>query len=551
MFYSYLLTNIALPTVQGILTEEDIRNIKMFALRLSFHLTHRFHEQFRVAFSEDIKLHSLYVMHRRIAILAGIVPELYDCCPTNCCAYTAGFKDKHACPYCAEARFDSNGKPRATFEYIPLIPRLQALFQNPDYIRRLQYRTERATSADLISDIFDGSHFKSLLNRQVCVNGVEYEHCFFDDNRDLAFCLLGDGFSMFKRAHRGQADAWPFIAIPYSLDPEIRTHIENVLPLFIIGGPSAPKNFNSFLHPFTEEGKLLAIGVRTFDALAKAMFPLRGYFLTHSGDMVAIRFTQCMKGPNAFCPCRQCRIHGYRDNENESTRYYVPLVPPIGTQDSIDGKSWDPANLPMRTDEEVLRHIAHIRAGPTKRERERRALIYGLNGASVLYSLPSISPTRSFPFEGMHLLFENHIPNMVKFWKGTYAWLDEGTGEYVIPKKIWEAIGLETVAAVKCLPSSFVSRIPDISQDSQFFTAEAWSFWFVYLAPHLLKGRFRKNKYYTHMLQLVEIIKMVLQFSITRAEVQSLRAKVIDYIEKYEKCVAYTILCLFPSLHLP
>ena len=130
------------------------------------------------------------------------------------------------------------------------------------------------------------------------------------------------------------------------------------------------------------------------------------------------------------------------------------------------------------------------------------------------------------------------IPNLVKFWKGTYGDghpLPEGTGEYIIPSHIWELIGKETVAAVKTIPSTFVSALQNIHLDPQFYTAEAWSFWFIFLAPYLLKGRFRKNKYYTHMLQLVEILKMVLQFDITRAHVQLLCARVIDYVKDFEK----------------
>lgn len=489
-----------------------------------------------MAFSEDIRLHSLYMLHRRIAILSDIVPQLIDCCPANCCAYTGNLIDKDTCPYCLLSRFKSNGKPEATFEYIPMVPRLQALFQNSTFSQRLRYRTERKPSPNHISDIFDGSHFKSLLKRHVVIDGIEYSHKFFDDWHDIPTGILGDGFQMFKRARKGHASAWPFILINYGLNPNVRTHIENIMPLFIIGGPTTPKDFNSFLYPFIEESKSLAIGVKTFDAADRSLFTLRSYPIVNSGDMIAIRYTQGMKGPNAFSPCRLCRIYGFRDVRGKQKTYYVPLTPPFGTPESNDNKEWDPLNLPMRTDNEILQQIAEIQRGQTKTERERRAKTYGINGKSILFSLPSISPTNSFPFEGMHLLFENHIPNLVKLWKGTYAkGLDEGTGEYVIPDHIWEIIGKETVAAVKTIPSAFVSRLQNIYLDPQFYTAEAWSFWFVHLAPHLLKGRFRKEKYYRHMLQLVDIIKIILQFDITRADVEILRAKVVDYIQKYEK----------------
>ena len=41
--------------------------------------------------------------------------------------------------------------------------------------------------------------------------------------------------------------------------------------------------------------------------------------------------------------------------------------------------------------------------------------------------------------------------------------------------------------------------------------------------------------WYYNMLQLVEILKMVLQFDITHAHVQLLHARVIDYVKDFEK----------------
>ena len=69
------------------------------------------------------------------------------------------------------------------------------------------------------------------------------------------------------------------------------------------------------------------------------------------------------------------------------------------------------------------------------------------------------------------------------------------------------------------------------------FTAESWCFWFVYLAPFLLENRFPKKKYYTHMQELSNIMKVTLQFHITAEEVDDIEEHLCKWVEKYEKYV--------------
>lgn len=100
------------------------------------------------------------------------------------------------------------------------------------------------------------------------------------------------------------------------------------------------------------------------------------------------------------------------------------------------------------------------------------------------------------------------------------------TEDYVIPMAVWEEIGIETADAVKIIPAAFVRVLPNIAKERAFFTAESWCFWFLYLAPTLLKGRFQNAKYHRHLCDLVEIMKISLQFSITHHEIDNLEAKI-------------------------
>ncbi|KAJ7206334.1 hypothetical protein GGX14DRAFT_367370 [Mycena pura] len=130
---------------------------------------------------------------------------------------------------------------------------------------------------------------------------------------------------------------------------------------------------------------------------------------------------------------------------------------------------------------------------------------------------------------------ENIIPNLVKLWSGDFKGLDTGTENYELPDEVWEEIWEETVAAMPNLPADFVRLL---GKGFSYFTAEAWCFWFVFLAPVQLKGRL-PTKYYNHACQLSNILKTCIQFVITLIQVAALKTDIIDWVRKYEQYVLY------------
>ena len=66
-------------------------------------------------------------------------------------------------------------------------------------------------------DIFDRSHYQSLLNTTVPTDGA-YPFFFFSDECDIALGLLTDGFAPFKRH---DVTRWTIILFNYNLPPEI------------------------------------------------------------------------------------------------------------------------------------------------------------------------------------------------------------------------------------------------------------------------------------------------------------------------------------------
>ena len=138
----------------------------------------------------------------------------------------------------------------------------------------------------------------------------------------------------------------------------------------------------------------------------------------------------------------------------------------------------------------------------------------------------------------MHLIWENLMKNLFALWSGTYKDLDEGSGSYEFLPDVWEAIGKASAASGDSVPYVFGPRPPNIASDKISWTAETRSFWTLYMAPALLRGRFRHQKYYDHFIKLVQLLHTCLQFEITDAEVTSLRTGFASWVKTYEECVA-------------
>ena len=104
--------------------------------------------------------------------------------------------------------------------------------------------------------------------------------------------------------------------------------LAHIIPLAIIPGPKAPKDFNSFLWPFVDECKKLAKGVWAFDAHANEAFKLHIYPISVHGDMMAMNHVMIFKGPNGKSCCCACHIIGVQDTSHPHTPLYVLLTQP-------------------------------------------------------------------------------------------------------------------------------------------------------------------------------------------------------------------------------
>jgi hypothetical protein len=327
----------------------------------------------------------------------------------------------------------------------------------------MQYRHRREHKQGVSADIFDGENYRSLRGQRVTVGSKTYNHEYFEDSRDVALGLSTDGFAPFKRR---VSTAWPIILFNYNLPPDIRFHLANILALGIIPGPKKPVDYDSFLWPFLQELFRLAVGVRAFDGITSQVFLLRAYLIVAFGDMPAMALLMRMKGHSGISPCRMCEIIGLRRPDSGATAHYVPLDrskhPKVRRNTSLV-RSYDPDNLPIRSRDGFFAQAREIQSARTNTDYNDLSKKYGVNGVPLLLHVSSLTFPTGYPYEVMHLFWENLVKNLVLLWTGNFKGLDDGRESYQLSQSIWEAIGEATATSGSTIPSAYGARIPNIA----------------------------------------------------------------------------------------
>ncbi|KAL5639602.1 hypothetical protein ACGC1H_006272 [Rhizoctonia solani] len=513
------------------ISTKDRNTLRLLATRLRAHFSRQTYDDLRHGACEELNLPSEFVAWRRLRILSGLETRAYDMCVNSCCCFLGKYEEVTWCPFCKEARFKSDGKPRRLFRYTPLIPQLCGLFQDLEMSKKLGYRVlaEQQFEPENILDVFDAEHYRSL---RATILDPESGYHFFDNPQDIALGLATDGFTLFKRRRRGLSTAWPIIIINYNLHSRIRNRLENILCVGVIPGPKQCKDLNSFLIPLLDELLQLESGVEcpappTPDCEGYN-FVFRAFLIILFGDIPAVSKLLMMKGHNAIRPCRACMIKGVLCRLERNSVYYVPMADPIN-----ENQVFTYSDLVLRTHQGLLDQLQEIEAARTKTARQKLAQKYGLNARSIFTRLRSINLATCAPYDAMHLFFENLVPNMIRHWTGKFKGLDQGSGNYQILPEVWLEIGRLTSLVARLVPSAFVGTLPDIAQDEHLYKAEAYAFWALYIAPILLQGRL-PDTYYKHFLLMRDIIALSIQLEITHQEIDRLQNMINEWVDEYE-----------------
>jgi hypothetical protein len=197
---------------------------------------------------------------------------------------------------------------------------------------------------------------------------------------------------------------------------------------------------------------------------------------------------------------------------------------------------YDPSALPLRNHASFIEQAKEVQYAPSNADFEHLATKYGIKGVPLLSTLSSLSFPVSFPYDFMHLIWTNLIPNLILLWTGRFKDLSDDE-DYVLAPTVWEAIGKATVNAGKTIPAAFGSKVPNIALEKAQMTAETHSIWTLYIAPTLLKGRFVQARYYKHFIELVRLLTLCLEFEITQDQVNDLERGFQSWVQVYERYV--------------
>jgi hypothetical protein len=252
--------------IEYCLSDRAMNTIQAHNFKVNVDLGSRAYAKMRRAFPKLYNLPSLSHLQSEINFISGLKPERYDCCKDSCCCFIGVYADLDKCPYCEQPRYDSRGRPRATYLYLPLIPGLQVLFADKQMCEELLYCARFTSKSGKISDIFNSPHYRQLRGRHVHVEEEILSHLFFDQDTDIAMGLSTDGVCPFKNR---KLTCWPLLGVLYNLKPELCFLLEHVICFGVIPGPCEPKDLDSFLIPLRNKFWRLARGVATYKSGSK------------------------------------------------------------------------------------------------------------------------------------------------------------------------------------------------------------------------------------------------------------------------------------------
>jgi hypothetical protein len=114
------------------------------------------------------------------------------------------------------------------------------------------------------------------------------------------------------------------------------------------------------------------------------------------------------------------------------------------------------------------------------------------------------------------------------------TWITKTKAIFIEPP-IWNQIGAATAACKATIPSAFGAPVPNIATKNCPMSAEMYANWTLFIAPIVLRGRFKSAQYYEHFMQLVELLRLCLAFEISEEMLNQIDEGFRLWVEKYEK----------------
>ncbi|KAM0735793.1 hypothetical protein ACS0PU_009754 [Formica fusca] len=369
------------------------------------------------------------------------------------------------------------------FLSIDLESQFKRLLKNTTIIDSLlTYRFNRSKINDTpLEDIYDGAEYRKHFD-----NGKILSHLY-----NFSYSFSTDGIPMGKSCGK---TIWPIYVTINELPPKERS--KHVLLAGLYVGKKDP-NQNVFLQPFIEQANKLS---------------LHGFHWNHNGkDVISKVIPLCaivdsvarfqmlnMSGINAYYACTFC----YQKAEH-----------------TVKGQRFPPCTYkaPERTTNSTIKDIEKTYEKRNERD-ERKRYVKGVKGPTALLQLHFFNLIAGFVPDYMHcillgvirlhteLLFDS---TRKKFWKNMR------NNDEIAIKHLISAIDEHFINI--CALTSITRSVRSLSQIS-IWKASEWRSWLIFYCIPCLKGFFKK-KYLKHLAMLSKATNMLLQKSVTKANV--------------------------------
>jgi hypothetical protein len=484
------------------------------------------------------KMLSFDQVRGRLQSMTGITPLHFDMCINSCLGYTGVYDHLSECPYCGEDRYSDKGLPRRQFVTLPLGPQLQALWRHPESVAKLRDRLQRTACALAQRDSPDG-----ILDYDDLCCGSEYlDHVesgkILDD--DMVLVLSMDGAQLYR--DKG-SDTLFAIGMLADYAPEIRHQKDKVMPLFTIGGPNSPKNYDSFFSPtIAHLSACQRLGLPIWDSSTNTRFLSYPWFMYGTADTVGMTELSGSVGHHGRNGCRLlCAMPG-RHKPGVGT-YYPAMLQPTGNKVPI-GASHPTISITSITTPSVddyKENLQYVLASPSGRQFERRRRETGLRKPSIISALPKSFPVpKCFPADTMHLFSLNLTQLLVALWRGTidHAKEDNPTSwpfAVLHDVDIWKQHGAVVAAAGRSIPVCLTTRVPrnPAEKISSGYKAIEYMVYIYGLCPALLYG-ILPEPYYRHFCKLVFATRIIHKRHKSKDELLAAHRALLEFVYQFE-----------------
>ena len=436
----------------------------------------------------------------------------YNACRGHYCFSEGDNELVDRCSVCGTEEEQLDSSNNSTVHYIPLIPRLKSMLGSEEGFKSLyEYHQSFAANDPFMGDYFDSKSYQRI--RQLYGGPASTEW-------DIFIAASTDGFQAYKNQRN---DVWPLLAILLNIPPDKRTEVHNVLPLLFTEDGCQPKDLQSYLKPFLNEiieTLPEGIPIRMYDGQVRSV---RIHLVWFSCDLDALTKLGGLNGHNGMMPCRYCLLRGVY---SESSHHYY-FVCKFCSPTSANRRSYDPGNLPPRTERSIEMALRDLERARTNEARKRIARETGIKRGCVLFDIPSISNYRIFPPDIMHL-----FANVQKQLLSLHLF-EESNQRFAVSSQVSKRLDDEIVAFASGISSQTAPAPRSLLEYSNWKTAELKEFTLSYYL--ILLDGYLPQRYLNGIDHFVELVDICFRSFLSGSDIDEMARRAVRFVKHFER----------------